>query len=780
MAGKAQGIKAGRAYVEVGVSDKLTAGLRNAQRRLEAFGSGVRAVGRSIALTSAAGLAPAVLATRTFATFEQSMARVRALTGATTKQFESLDSEAKRLGETTVFTASQAAEAMSVFAVAGFSVDEIFAALAPTLDLAAAGQIGIAEAADITSKAMRSMGIAATEVGRISDVLTKGFISANTDLTMLGEAMKYIGPIARSAGVSIEEIVAAIQILSNAGIQGEMAGTSLRGMLITLSSPSKEAAAELTRLGVAVTDAAGNVRPFADIVEDLQRALQTLPSGSKLASIGTIFPNRQAAAAAALIEQGADELRTFTGRLEKSGGTAERIARIQLNTLTGSFILLKSAAEGLAIAFGESLVGPLRLAVTGLKDAALAATKWVRANRGLVAAIAAAAVGALLFGGALIVVGGAVQFLAFIVGGLATLTSLVAASFGAVASVLGALITPIGLVITGVAALGLALVKYSGGGAAALKYLGRTWGALHGVANTVIDGMRDALSAGDLDLAARVLWAGLKVVWLGGVADLNSIWQVTKGAFVRTAYQMWHGAATAITVGLGVMEVAWIESTAFLSKTWTRFLSGFQSGWATASAFVANRLLEIQGLFDGGFDVDTAKKHVRKETTSAIAGIEAEANAVLAAREKVRKAARRKTRNDGENALDELDRQLRAAEGAAASATESGLGAATDELAKAKQELLNAVEAARAAKEKAGGEGSGPAGDGKQSVFDELLNALGGRTAEVRGTFNPAAIRSLETGTSSTAERTAKAAENTARNTQRLLEMANRGAMIFS
>ena len=342
----AQGIRAGRAFVELGVSDKLTGGLRKAQRRLKAFGASVRSIGQRMVAVSAAAVTPFAVSTTVFAGFEQRMARVRALTGATGKDFDRLADMAKRLGESTVFSASQAADAMGFFALAGFDVDQILRAIGPTLNLAAAGQLEIAQAADIAAKIMAGMGLEADKLGGAVDVLTKAMTTANTDLVQLGDAMKFIGPIAKSAGIAFEEIVAAVQLLSNAGIQGEMAGTSLRGALLTLTSPSKEAAGMLKKLGVTIVDAAGDVRPLVDIIGDLERATKNLGSGKRLEVIGTIFQARQAAGVAELLSQGADKLRDYTAALRASGGTAARIAGVQLNTLTGNVTILRSALEG--------------------------------------------------------------------------------------------------------------------------------------------------------------------------------------------------------------------------------------------------------------------------------------------------------------------------------------------------------------------------------------------------------------------------------------------------
>jgi TP901 family phage tail tape measure protein len=347
-------VRAGAAYVELTTRDaQLVRGLQRAAKRLNSFAASARTVGMQLATASGLAAVPLALSTKAFASFEQQMARVKALTNANAEDFGKLESLAKKMGATTVFSASQAAQAMSYFALAGFKTDQIMDALGPTLNLAAAGQIEIAEAADIAAKIMSGMGIGAADLGNAIDVMAKAMTTANTDLTMLGEAFKFVGPMAKTAGISLEEITAAIQLLSNAGVQGEMAGTTLRGMLLSLTSPSAEASKELNRLGVRVLDSAGNVRSLTGIVTDLENALAGVGSGEKLRVLGTIFPARQAAGAAELVSQGAKQLRDATIALGDAAGTASKIAGTQLDTLQGDFTILLSSLEGLGIAVGK-------------------------------------------------------------------------------------------------------------------------------------------------------------------------------------------------------------------------------------------------------------------------------------------------------------------------------------------------------------------------------------------------------------------------------------------
>jgi TP901 family phage tail tape measure protein len=307
-------------------------------------------------------------AVRTFADFEQRMARVNAITGATVREFRSLTDQARALGRTTSFTAAQAAEAMGNFAVAGFEVKEIMGAMQPTLDLAAAGQLDMATASDIVAKIMRGMGLEAGELTRVVDVLTRAFTTSNTNLQDLGEAFKFVGPIAKVAGVDVEATAAAIQVLSDAGMGASLAGTSLRRILSRLSGGTKATNDAFKKLGVAMT-LDGKVRPLADIIEDLSVAMDKLGMGAaqRTAFFIEAFGDRAGPGMAVLVERGATALRAFEADLRKAGGTAARIRDIQLNTLNGALTIMRSAFADAAITIGGSFRRALTLIAVQLQ-----------------------------------------------------------------------------------------------------------------------------------------------------------------------------------------------------------------------------------------------------------------------------------------------------------------------------------------------------------------------------------------------------------------------------
>jgi len=373
----------GEAFVDLTMNDKaFRAGVSKNSGIMSKLGGKMATIGKAGAAAFAAIGAGIAATTAVSGRFEQTMARVRALTGANDKQFSELEEAAKSLGRSTVFSASEAAKGMSFFALAGFDANKIISSMPATLDLAAAGQLELGTASDIVAKIMAGMGLEAKDLGGTVDVLTKAFTTSNTDLMQLGDAMKFVGPIGKQTGRGIEELTAAIQVMSNAGIQGGMAGTSLRMILLRLAGGVPQAKRALDGLGVATADATGASRPLADIIDDLNAKTANMTTNQKTAVLAQIAGARSVAALSEMMARGGDEMRRFQTNLENSGGTAQRIADIQLDTLFGSLTLLKSVMEGLAIEVGDVFGPAIRAGADAISVLGAAAIDIV-ANSGL-------------------------------------------------------------------------------------------------------------------------------------------------------------------------------------------------------------------------------------------------------------------------------------------------------------------------------------------------------------------------------------------------------------
>jgi hypothetical protein len=316
-------------------------GMSKAQRSLANFEKSTRrargmvtsatgAMARGFTAVGAAATVAIADSIRVFASFESSMLRVKAITGATGQEFEDLTNLAKELGATTAFTARESAEAMGFLAQAGFDVKEINEALPRVLSLAAAGQLELASAADITASVLRGFGLTADESGRVADVLAASASSANTSVEGMGEAFKFAGPVASAMGISIEETAAALGVLSNAGLKGSLAGTGLRMVLVKMGEDIARSGGLLPALKKLDTD---GVQAVVDTMKNLD------------ARAGT--------AAVALTKQ-LDTVEDLKNQFMLASGSAQKMADIMLSGLAGSAIETSSAFEGLRIQIGTT------------------------------------------------------------------------------------------------------------------------------------------------------------------------------------------------------------------------------------------------------------------------------------------------------------------------------------------------------------------------------------------------------------------------------------------
>ena len=355
---------------------RLVAGFNAASHASGPLGKNLKGIGSLLggitpaAIGAGAAIGGLLAVTRssiqTYAEFEQSIANVKAVSGATDREIERLEKRTRQLGATTQFTAKQAADGAVFLAQAGFSSKETLEALEGALNLAAAGNLSLARSADIASNVVSGFRLEASQTARVADTMAAAAASSNTNVEQLGTALSYVAPVAQAAGLSLEQTTAIIGELGNAGIQGSRAGTAVRGMLSNLLSPAGKAAKALERLGVATRDQTGAARDLFDVTRDLREA------GLDVADAVAIFGKRQAAAALVTVEQ-TEAIEAQTKALEMAEGQAKRMAEVRLDTHIGDVQRLKSQYEALEIDLqsgndtNRKTLGLLRDIVEGLR-----------------------------------------------------------------------------------------------------------------------------------------------------------------------------------------------------------------------------------------------------------------------------------------------------------------------------------------------------------------------------------------------------------------------------
>lgn len=333
---------------------------------------GVIALDAAIAAMVAGGLAYSI---NQFATFEDRMLKVKGVLGANQEEYAKLTELTKHLGATTRYTAEEAASGLEFLALAGMSTAEAMEALPRVLELAQASGLALKDTADIVTNIMAGYGIETNKLASTNDVLTATFTNSNTSLHQLGEAFKFVGPVAKSLGFSIEETAATLGILGNAGYQAEKGGTALRNIMLALVAPAgnmgklmKELGVNtselgvdfassrnaLDSLGVSIKDSSGNIRPFTDILAQIKTGLEKIPDeADRTATLIEIFGKRGGPQMAALLSQGTEAIDGLKGKINSLGGVTGDIAAEMESGMGGIKRALRSAFDSIFIEIGE-------------------------------------------------------------------------------------------------------------------------------------------------------------------------------------------------------------------------------------------------------------------------------------------------------------------------------------------------------------------------------------------------------------------------------------------
>lgn len=321
--------------------------------------------GLKVAATAITGTTTAlggigVAAVKAGSDFEAQISRVKAVSGATTQEFEELKDQAIKLGAETAFSASEAAEGMENLASAGFTTNEIIEAMPGLLDMAAASGEDLANSSDIAASTLRGFGLEAEQAGHVADVLAENANRTNAAVSDTGEAMKYAAPLVRAAGISFEETAAAIGIMSNAGIKGSQAGTTLRGALSRLSKPTDDMADAMGELGISFYDSNGKMKSLSEQVGMLQGAFSGMTDEQKNNYLVTLYGQEALSGMLALINEGEGSLSELTKSYENCDGAAKKAADTMQDNLKGAIEQLGGSAESLGIVFYESVSDSLK------------------------------------------------------------------------------------------------------------------------------------------------------------------------------------------------------------------------------------------------------------------------------------------------------------------------------------------------------------------------------------------------------------------------------------
>jgi hypothetical protein len=585
-----------------------------------------------------------------------------------------------------------------------------------------------------------------------------------------------LNKMAARTGVSVEA-------LSELGFAAEQSGSDLGTLeaglkvmqrnIVAAADGSREMRATFAKLGLTVAD-------LKALTPDEQFQL----IADRISQIGN--PTKQAALAMdifgtknqkliPLLAAGAKGIEKLRAEANQLGITVSTDQAQAAADLQDAWNRVQRTLKSAAFAIGGALAPDLTALLDTITRFVVGVANWVKKNKELIVTIAKVIAAVVGVGVALIAAGGAISFVGAAIGGLVSLIMGVVAVLKALVAVVAAILSPIGLVTAAVVALAGYLIYTSDAGSQALSWLGEQFNGLKETALAAWQGISDALAAGDLGLAAKIVWLTLKMEFQKGVLWLEEKWIDFKNFFIDTFYRAVYGLARFLNDAWAGIQVAWIETITFLANAWTSFISVLQRTWNRFSGFFKKVWARVKSVFTGK-DAGEEIARINDEIAAEDNAINARRDAAINEREAERQ--RRREAIEGERAAveDELNRMQEAERAERERRKQEAIAAGEADIAAARQEWEEAIAEAKRKRDEADARVPEKMKRPDFPELDEMPDKVREKI-DLQGTFNALAVRGL--GAESLSERTAKAAEQTASNTKKLLQEAQLGGLVF-
>ncbi|NHM77162.1 phage tail tape measure protein [Staphylococcus sp. 11511212] len=350
--------------------------------KLTSVGATMKSVGRSMSMyVTAPVVAGFGLAAKKSIDFDDSMRKVKATSGATSGEFQQLRDKALEMGAKTKFSASESADALNYMALAGWDTKDMLNGIDGVMQLAAASGEDLAQVSDIVTDGLSAFGLKAKDSSHFADVLAQTSSKANTDVHGLGEAFKYVAPVAGSFGFSVEDTSIALGLMANSGVKASQAGTALKTMMTRLTGTSGEAKKTMEKLGITITDSQGQMLPFRDIMDQLRESIGGLSEAQQSAAVKTLFGQEAMSGILPIINASDEDYKKLTKSIDNSTGASKRMSDEMEGGIGGSIRKMKSAIESMAISIGDVLAPHIRKAadfLAMLADKFTSMPGWVK------------------------------------------------------------------------------------------------------------------------------------------------------------------------------------------------------------------------------------------------------------------------------------------------------------------------------------------------------------------------------------------------------------------
>lgn len=336
--------------------------------RLQKAGGYISDAGGNLMKISAPMVAFSVYASKVVMDFEEGMAKVQSISGATAEDMVVLSEKAKEMGKTTKFSATESAQALTYMAMAGWKTQDMLNGLPGIMDLAAASGEDLALVSDIVTDAMTAFGMSTEESSKFADILASASSNANTNVAMLGESFKYVAPLAGSLGYNVQDTSIALGIMANSGIKASQAGTSLKTALVNMAKPTDAMTSVMKQYGLSLQNTDGSMKSLREVINMLRENMGDLDEATLAQASSTLFGKESLAGMLAIINASESDYNKLTNAIDNSSGASKKMADIMNKTAKGQITLLKSNLESLGIQIGEKLLPHINDLVGKLSD----------------------------------------------------------------------------------------------------------------------------------------------------------------------------------------------------------------------------------------------------------------------------------------------------------------------------------------------------------------------------------------------------------------------------
>ena len=606
--------------------------------KFKTVGDNISSAGQKLLPVTAGVTALGTASVTTAANFESSMSQVQATMGITkdsmskvngqsVNTMDTLSKLAKKMGAETAFSASECAEALNYLALAGYDTEQMCNTLPTVLNLAAAGDIALADASDMVTDAMSALGMGVDEAETMVDQMAKTASTTNTSVAQLGEGILTIGATAKSIKGGTAELNTALGILANNGIKGAEGGTHLRNIILSLQNPTDKAAAQMEALGISVYDSEGNMRSMNDILGDLNKSMDGMTSAEKSNIIGTIFNKTDLSSVNALLANTGSTWDDLQQKITASGGAAQQMADTQLDNLQGQITILKSALEGLAISFGELLMPAIKQIVGWVQKF----VDWLNGlSEGTQKTVVTIALLAAALGPVLIVIGKVISAVGTIMTVVPKITGVINTVKGAFAALNTTMLAnPIVLIIAAIAALVAAFIYLWNNcdgfrqfwidlwenvkqvaitvWNAIKEFFSQVWEAIKTIFSTVFEVIKTLVTT-YFNLYKTIIQTVFNVI----KTVITTIWEAIKGVFttvfnviktlVTTYFNIYKTIIqTVLTIIQTVITTVWNTIKTVIITVLNAIKTIFSTVWNAIKTIISAVVSGIKGLITGDF-----------------------------------------------------------------------------------------------------------------------------------------------------------------------------------